>query len=349
MRVHTDDGRSVAFDLKDYAHIDHGYAATIHKAQGMTVDRTHVLATPGLDRHATYVALSRHRSKVDLHYGENDFADRDRLVRTLSRERAKDMASDYERIDPVQSFAEQRGVTRSRILDTLGNEQLVDPSHSALPLTRRAAIELARTATSEPKSDLSKSRRGRFDGLRLNAGHHIGTAEQGSNTIPPEPHDQARGRFDGMKLGTAMPRVSADPNAGLGKAVERYARSLADIARMSEQGLPSLEHQKVARQAAARALDLIQAHGGQDCATAFAREPGLVGEAANGQTGNVIRAMQLQADLRTNSELRADRFVSEWQARARQSKALERTCELGAAAKQRTMLAGIAKSLERDP
>jgi Ti-type conjugative transfer relaxase TraA len=46
MTVQTDDGRSVRFDLKDYNRIDHGYAATIHKAQGMTVDRTHVLATP---------------------------------------------------------------------------------------------------------------------------------------------------------------------------------------------------------------------------------------------------------------------------------------------------------------
>ena len=46
MTVQTDDGRSVRFDLKDYNRIDHGYAATIHKAQGMTVDRAHVLATP---------------------------------------------------------------------------------------------------------------------------------------------------------------------------------------------------------------------------------------------------------------------------------------------------------------
>src|SRR5690606_3465811 len=82
-------------DHKDYADIDHGYAATIHKAQGMTVERAHVLATPGMDRHAAYVALSRHRSSVDLHYGKDDFADRSKLVRTLSRERAKDMASDY--------------------------------------------------------------------------------------------------------------------------------------------------------------------------------------------------------------------------------------------------------------
>ncbi|RWE17253.1 MAG: Ti-type conjugative transfer relaxase TraA, partial [Mesorhizobium sp.] len=98
MTVQTDDGRSVRFDLKDYAHIDHGYAATIHKAQGMTVDRTHVLATPGMDAHSSYVALSRHRDGMDLHYGSDDFAKREKLVRTLSRDRTKDMASDYVRI-----------------------------------------------------------------------------------------------------------------------------------------------------------------------------------------------------------------------------------------------------------
>ena len=118
MTVQTDDGRSVRFDLKDYNHIDHGYAATIHKAQGMTVDRTHVLATPGMDAHGSYVALSRHRDGVDLHYGRDDFAGQDRLVRTLSRDRAKDMASDYERADPVQSYAERRGITfRERVAE----------------------------------------------------------------------------------------------------------------------------------------------------------------------------------------------------------------------------------------
>ncbi len=99
MTVRLDSGRSVEFDLKDYAHLEHGYAATIHKAQGVTVDRVHVLATPGLDRHAAYVALSRHRDSVQLHYGRDDFADSARLARVLSRERAKDMASDYGRED----------------------------------------------------------------------------------------------------------------------------------------------------------------------------------------------------------------------------------------------------------
>ena len=68
----------------------------------MTVDRTHVLATPGMDSHSCYVALSRHRDGMDLHYGRDDFADQGRLVRTLSRDRSKDMATDYEGAIPAK-------------------------------------------------------------------------------------------------------------------------------------------------------------------------------------------------------------------------------------------------------
>ncbi|KZC79194.1 conjugal transfer protein TraA [Sphingobium yanoikuyae] len=126
MAVRTDDGRSVAFDTKDYRDLDHGYAATIHKAQGMTVDRSHVLATPGMDRHGAYVALSRHRDGVVLHYGRDDFRDQARLVHTLSRERAKDMATDYGKAgsghelptEDKRAFAERRGISfRERVVE----------------------------------------------------------------------------------------------------------------------------------------------------------------------------------------------------------------------------------------
>ena len=118
LAVLLDDGRSVAFDAKGYAHIDHGYAATIHKSQGVTVDSAHVLATPGIDQHSSYVALSRHRESVSLHYGKDDFADAGKLARTLSRERAKEMASDYNRDGMERRFAERRGISfRERIAE----------------------------------------------------------------------------------------------------------------------------------------------------------------------------------------------------------------------------------------
>lgn len=112
LNVRLDDGRAVAFDVEDYAAVDHGYAATIHKSQGVTVDRTHVLATPGMDRHAAYVALSRHRDGVQLHYGRDDFASDAKLAALLSRDRAKDMAGDYaaEPEAAVRAFADRREI-----------------------------------------------------------------------------------------------------------------------------------------------------------------------------------------------------------------------------------------------
>ncbi|WP_436424635.1 hypothetical protein, partial [Enterococcus faecium] len=77
-----------------------------------TVDRAHVLATPGMDRHSAYVGMSRHRDGAQLHYGRNDFADQRQLVRALSRDRSKDMAGDYAvpAQDQARVFAERREI-----------------------------------------------------------------------------------------------------------------------------------------------------------------------------------------------------------------------------------------------
>jgi ATP-dependent exoDNAse (exonuclease V) alpha subunit len=55
MTVRLDAGRTIAFDLKGDAHLDHGYAATIHKAKGNGRPGA-LLATPAFDRHAACVA-----------------------------------------------------------------------------------------------------------------------------------------------------------------------------------------------------------------------------------------------------------------------------------------------------
>jgi len=85
----------VEFSLKDYNDIDHGYAATIYKAQGVTVDRAYVLASKYFDRHSTYVAMSRHREGADLYVSRDDFPSFGDLSKTLSRERTKDVTLDY--------------------------------------------------------------------------------------------------------------------------------------------------------------------------------------------------------------------------------------------------------------
>lgn len=93
MAVRLDDGRNLRFDRKDYADLTHGYAATIHKMQGATVDRAYVLASKHMDRHAAYVAMSRHRDATKLRFGREEFSTVDELGRSLGVKRdTRDLA-----------------------------------------------------------------------------------------------------------------------------------------------------------------------------------------------------------------------------------------------------------------
>ncbi|MEM6559903.1 MAG: hypothetical protein AAF605_08985 [Myxococcota bacterium] len=92
----------------DYRDLDHGYAVTVHKAQGVSVDRAYVLADPMFDRHAGYVALSRHKQYCELRFGRDEFARSRDLVKALERERPKEMAVDYERAEKSNIALERR-------------------------------------------------------------------------------------------------------------------------------------------------------------------------------------------------------------------------------------------------
>lgn len=73
VKVRLDDGRDVSFNSGSYAHVEHGYASTVHKAQGSTIERVFVAHTPGMGRESTYVAMSRHRVGVELHVARDSF------------------------------------------------------------------------------------------------------------------------------------------------------------------------------------------------------------------------------------------------------------------------------------
>lgn len=73
LTVRLDNGRDLVISEDSYRNVDHGYAATIHKSQGATVERTFVLATGMMDQHLTYVAMTRHRDRADLYAAKEDF------------------------------------------------------------------------------------------------------------------------------------------------------------------------------------------------------------------------------------------------------------------------------------
>ena len=132
----------VSFALAEYADLDHGYAATTHKAQSVTVDRTHVLATPGMDRHLAYVALTRHRHAVVLHWSEESFGSLARFAARLGRERAKDTTLDYAEpeLDPVAAYAERRGLDPLAPASEIVVGDAVRPRATARGRLRRAQL-----------------------------------------------------------------------------------------------------------------------------------------------------------------------------------------------------------------
>jgi hypothetical protein len=315
MTVRTDEGRSVRFDLKDYNRIDHGYAATIHKTQGMTVDRSYVLATPGMDAHGSYVALSRHRDGVNLHYGRDDFANQDRLVRTLSRNRTKDMASDYERVDPAQGYAERRGITfRERVAEIV---------HKVVP----------------------EKVRGMFDGLRAPV-----PGTDGGRKPERETSDMGAERRE-----TEAPerKVAEDPEKELRRvrtrALVRHARALDAIFEAQEMGGEASPEQVKELQKARKVFEEVRLYGSHDAEAAYRKDPELVREAAGGQVNRTIRALQLETELRTNPSRRADRFVERWQKLDHTSQRQYQAGDMSGYKATRSAMGDMAKSLERDP
>lgn len=58
-------GQEVKIDTKDYNHINHGYASTTHKAQGVTTEKAVVVGSQNTSREAAYVQSSRAKDTTD--------------------------------------------------------------------------------------------------------------------------------------------------------------------------------------------------------------------------------------------------------------------------------------------
>jgi len=303
VRLDGAERREVTFDLKDYAHVDHGYAATVHKAQGVTVDRAHVLATPHMDRHAAYVGLTRHRQGVSLHYGRDDFRDGKDLAWSFGRERAKDTTLDYATgpghgSDQVAGFAERRGIVpRSEIILSTGTVE--PPAHEATTHTKEA-------------SEREAPQRGMFSGLKLGGG-----AARGQERVRDGAEAQAqaqRSPFAGLRIGQeqggAAP-ASGQQSGALEQAVEGYARAFADAERMRAARLPVLAHQELALQQAGERLDEADRQLGQDLRSALDRNPGLAAGGSENRTA-LTTALDHERKVHEDPGLRAERYVERW-------------------------------------
>ncbi|MGE6744004.1 Ti-type conjugative transfer relaxase TraA [Allorhizobium pseudoryzae] len=122
-----DHQRQVTVEQRFYNNVDLGYATTVHKSQGATVDRVKVLASLSLDRHLTYVAMTRHREDLGVYYGRRSFAKAGGLVEILSRRNSKETTLDYAGgsiYGQALRFAEARGLHIVNVARTVALDRL---------------------------------------------------------------------------------------------------------------------------------------------------------------------------------------------------------------------------------
>ena len=136
--------------------------------------------------------------------------------------------------------------------------------------------------------------------------------------MPPE---KVRGMFDGLRLpanGRQEPervaperKKAADPEEVLRrartKALVRHARVVNAIFEAQERGGRASPEQVTELQDARKAFEEVRPYGSHDAEAAYKKNPELAQEAATGQVNRAIRTLQLETELRTDPQRRADR------------------------------------------
>ncbi len=288
--------RTVLVPMESYRAVDHGYATTIHKTQGATVDRAFVLASKTMDRHLAYVAMTRHRQGVELHASREEFRDgMDGLSKSLSRDGSKETTLDYE----IRDFAERRGI---RVPEAIG--RMVAKAFETLRLPKPAFVErmspgviagkegkergdhpgqerfgdpdrapkvsgqhdqggfgsgLPKAASQEKSAETSLNRENR------ETGNDTEKSKDGSERQQSSANSKAPS-FAGLKLPVRQKQANNEgrgeqpdqARATILKALERHADAIADAARMKGLGLPVVAHQRVALEKSGEALDQVK-------------------------------------------------------------------------------------------
>jgi Ti-type conjugative transfer relaxase TraA len=357
-------GRTVSFHLKDYAEIDHGYAATVHKSQGVTVDRAHVLATQGMDRHAAYVGLSRHRDVVSLHWSRDEMGSREGLDTRLGRERLKDTSLDYPQVVRTNRERMDRSdsVDRIRSFQYAERRGLVPESEIVF---REQAVEAARQRETPQAADAqlaeaSAPRRSKFAGLKLRA-----------DPLSRAPVELLR------EPAALVPHRAPASESELSRAVGQFAEAVEDARRLVRENLPVLPHQQAAMEAGIDAIlaadrqrgvagpgasgsgaassgrpDLSRPHlTRSDVLDMFDTRAELIAPAAQGRSGRaaVIAALEDARDQRLALEAQARATVRQWVALETEYDRAGKAYEWDAQRKLGSELVAAARELKRDP
>ena len=137
-------GREVMWSASEFIGFRHGYAGTIYKGQGKTLDHTYLYHTHHWRSAASYVALTRQRESAQVFVARETARDAPQLARQMAREEIKAASVAWATLDELTPAMRERAVRDRQV------ELAADRQAEAEPRHRAEASHGQRVATPSP-------------------------------------------------------------------------------------------------------------------------------------------------------------------------------------------------------
>ncbi len=215
--------------------IDHGHATTVHKSQGATADTAHVVVGERGSQEWAYVAASRHREEATIHTTEKILErekmpdtgkEKDSIIeKTFERSSAKDLSTDYQRIDPPSP-----GQPPSP-----GKEAVAERSHAELqktpPEQQPANVQSKDYDSAKPRLEPAAERSQAMPESRANTSdsNHKPRPEQAAERAQAMPKEQVKA----ADKDTAKP-TPEQRQANVQKLNEAHKAKAAEVVKQTE-------------------------------------------------------------------------------------------------------------------
>jgi len=247
------EGPTVTWSAADgFEGFRHGYAGTIYKGQGKTLDHTYLLHTHHWRAAASYVALTRQRESAQVFVATETARDAHQLARQMARGEVRAASVAWATLDELASELRQRA----------GEGQRAQGAAGAAEQPRGAGVHAGQTGAAEAPGT-AQDAAAQTDITRAAAGQGQPAEDW---LIPPYVDPSGQGR-DSLGRGTSPGEVAAAVAADKAAQREREARwSYLQGAYKDPHG-------------ARAALDeLVKREGWTSAAARLSREPEQLGE-----------------------------------------------------------------------
>jgi Ti-type conjugative transfer relaxase TraA len=141
-------GREVAWGIDELQGFRHGYAGTIYKGQGKTLDHTYLLHTHHWRRAASYVALTRQRDSAQVFVARKSAPDVGELARQMGRDEVRSASLAWKvREEPFSERVLQQRARADRVGPEWNHRAMTMPDVATLLSPAYAKAAEARDTT----------------------------------------------------------------------------------------------------------------------------------------------------------------------------------------------------------